>query len=559
MLGFYDNSIQTKTITNIISSTPLPIYDTARLGDYLTKGTVYITDNMLIRCTQSGILGEDALYKKISDYLFGTYYPKFTEKFICNDDYYTNETHRRLGQYLRCVRDCLDIDLMPFYNCWCDEYTSNFYINNGVVVEGSSDYKCVLVPIKLNRTYTLAMDCSSVIKIAPIFCDGVNLIAARAAGEDISLTEKLCEVNNGSNVTKKTYSSFKVPFTISIRNRSEDESNNDVLEQLFQRNEKYLYLLVQVAPSVTTTFIVLEGDYTNQGCLRELNLEYLPKLMNKNIYNLDFLSKQSWSATALSPTQSTLSAQNNVLTYYFGTASTNPINNSVRHSTNLLDIPSGHQVMIKLSYKAWKASSLNVVLLNGSSNSFTSSVQVLNYNLFNVWSTFSFIATTTADTNNILIYPGFPTDQSWAVDDWFNLTNLYVIDLTEIFGEGNEPSTTTEVEYRLPEFPLITPAEVDYTLLSKLDLFQLSSKSQRPFSYRLLEYLLLNVITDRDQLRKNIIFAENAANMTTNGIWSLSLRKSLYDLYMHNKSVEKIDINGFVDKNMESAIQKGLI
>lgn len=86
------------------------------------------------------------------------------------------------------------------------------------------------------------------------------------------------------------------------------------------------------------------------------------------------------------------------------------------------------------------------------------------------------------------------------------------------------------------------------------------------FSDRLLEYLLMNVITKDDKYTKDILDIQNRVSSLSfqeafntdkytkadiPGVWSNYLRKYIYDIMLNKKYPSFIDINGFIDKNTE--------
>ena len=390
MSKYFTNTIQSKFIKNLLLNTPLPVYNTVREGDYILAPFVYINKCDIFRCTKSGFFLKDAEVDPISHFSFVLTYPKFTERFMSDSLYYDIQTHKQLGHYLRTYRDCYDIDLMPFYNCWCNEYISNYYITASGVVQGdNSAYKVAMVPIKFNRKYTIAADSSSVVMIAPIYQENNQLIPAWSGSISFDLTEDLCSRNEYVNVRKELSCSFKRPFTVEIQNRDEDRNAT-----VHQRNEKYLYLLIQFMSTVDTTLVVLEGDYTNLSC--------------NEIYNF--------------------------------------------------------QQYVDVDYDG------------------------------------------------------------------------------EIVTEENH----------------ISSVELDKMMLSDIDLLQFSNKEQRPFSNRLVEFLLNNVITPRDEVSLDIKLAQRN-RMTQTGVWDNNLRRAVYRDYMLSKHTRKIDITGYVDKDVENAIMKGYV
>lgn len=550
---YFVNTIQSKLIKNILYNTPLPLYRTAREGDYVVSGFIYVTDSNVIKCTASGLLGSTAQFTILRDYTFGEYYPKYSEKFCSLSEYYDSRTHAWLGKYLRAVRDCQGIDLMPFYNCWPNTYIEGLICDkNGVRSTNTStaDYKCVITPIRLDQTYTLALDSSSIVYISPVFLKNNTLVSTWNGSEEIDLTEKLCEVNNYGNVSQKLSTSFKKPFSVTINSASAESG----LQELFYRNEKFLYLFVQVLSSVSTTFVVLEGDYTTQYCQKVYNSQTPDRMWNPLVRSLNFLNSSNWSAN---PASATLTTENDVGTYTFGTPSGTVYANRIQSATTWSNpIVAAHKVYVSFQYYSDYTNTCFCKLRPTTGTADASAIKSFSTTA-NSWTLCETILTTTSTAGNLWIYPD-STPHTWATGDTFNVSDVIVIDLTEMFGAGQEPTVASSVLKSLPALPEVNEATIDSSLLSSLDLLQFSNKKQRPFSNRLQEYLSLNVITSRDDLRKDIEFAQKGRELTT-GIWSLDLRRKLYDQYMTNNSVRKLDITGYVDKDVENAIRKGYI
>lgn len=119
----------------------------------------------------------------------------------------------------------------------------------------------------------------------------------------------------------------------------------------------------------------------------------------------------------------------------------------------------------------------------------------------------------------------------------------------------------------------VTNKQLNEMLLSNLSLLYINDHNSYAFSNRLLEYLLLNVIDSADDIDGNIERIQNYAKSLTNkklnnadtykmpmtkGVWSKSLRNYLYLLAMNSSYLSnKLDINGFVDKDVEQIITRG--
>lgn len=98
-------------------------------------------------------------------------------------------------------------------------------------------------------------------------------------------------------------------------------------------------------------------------------------------------------------------------------------------------------------------------------------------------------------------------------------------------------------------------------LRSDLSLLQLNDSVSYPFSDRLIEYLLLNVITDRDEFHNDIEdiqskYISNYKDSKLLGIWDNILRYKIYMDFSRNKKISQLDITGFVDKDVESFISR---
>ena len=66
---------------------------------------------------------------------------------------------------------------MPFYNCFGNDFTYGLRIQEGQVINTKSvAMKCALVPVKLNKTYTICLDSTSGFYIAPVFLNAGSLI-----------------------------------------------------------------------------------------------------------------------------------------------------------------------------------------------------------------------------------------------------------------------------------------------------------------------------------------------------------------------------------------------
>lgn len=96
-------------------------------------------------------------------------------------------------------------------------------------------------------------------------------------------------------------------------------------------------------------------------------------------------------------------------------------------------------------------------------------------------------------------------------------------------------------------------------MTSDLSLLELGSTDTFAFSDRLVEYLLLNVVDSSETIDNNITRVQNILKLNNRfdvipSVWSDLLRCSLFKKYMESNLYKKVDINGFVDKDVENLL-----
>lgn len=149
--------------------------------------------------------------------------------------------------------------------------------------------------------------------------------------------------------------------------------------------------------------------------------------------------------------------------------------------------------------------------------------------------------------------------------------DLYM--LIQIPANNNSSIVVLEGDYTTVDFSKTFNAEyinelsnttLDQLLISSLSLLQFSDKQNYSFSDRLIEYLLWNVISHRDDISNNVIFAQtclSSAYKITNrySVWDRQLRYELFQAYMASKKTNKLDIVGYVDKDVENYLLRRYI
>lgn len=284
---FYENTLGTTFIKSLLGNTELPIYRTAISGDYAIAGAIYVFEDMLIRCTKSGYLrgslnvssitdldvnvkDTSASYDVLDYYTLGEANTNITRPFISSESTYGPETHKAFGNYLRCWRDLFHIDLMSLYNCFSYQFIDGINITyTAPYIEEveSSNYKTILIPIKFNQDYTIAIDCMSPVTVLPVFYQS-----------HIGVLK--------STITSKNYifNDFEMkPFvldSVSFKHPQKINIHTDNLNQF--RYEKYLNLIISVPITNTSSIVVLEGDYTNTA-RSIINADSITKLSHDDL------------------------------------------------------------------------------------------------------------------------------------------------------------------------------------------------------------------------------------------------------------------------------------
>ena len=290
MQKFFTNSIESKFIKALLYNTDIPMIDCVVDNDFIFSGYYYIYNNYLILCTETGNLSNN--FKIIDNFYFKDKKDNITEKYINKYQYYDSETHLYLGKYLRYLKAEKGIDLMPFYNCFNYTTISNLFIDVDVennplypsdtlhpsnalfprgyretivlAEEGNANVKVLAIPIKYNKEYTICIDANSSVILKPILYAN-NSLLKQQTGEPY--------LNNVDTIVYP-YSTFRTPIHYKL-----DISSFDNQSELYSL-QNYLYLIIQVPVTNTSSIVVLEGNFTNK--------QYNQRIINKE--NIESLS-----------------------------------------------------------------------------------------------------------------------------------------------------------------------------------------------------------------------------------------------------------------------------
>lgn len=263
---FYTNTLTQRYINNLLQTTEIPLIDFVEDGDFIVNGEVYIYHYQIIACTQTGNIGDDAIFETVEPYFFGQHHSKYTRTFTNIDGFYSNETHRKLGDYLRMLYHNGGVNLMGMYNCYDCTSTDNIYIGSSSIEVGQVKHRIALVPIKYNKTYTVSLESNSQFRVAPVLYHNGDLVYIY---DD---SNALVDATNTylQNIQTKPLSTFNTPWLFSV-NLSTNMSDK-VLKQLYDRQGD-LYLMIDLIFSNKSTIIVLEGDYSTKKSIDyEINL-----------------------------------------------------------------------------------------------------------------------------------------------------------------------------------------------------------------------------------------------------------------------------------------------
>lgn len=283
MQQFYTNTIESKFIKDLIATTPLPTIDTLYKGKWIVPGCYYITDCNIVKANH--ITDDEDNYEAfqfdpdnfssqltiISPYKFDSNYPGITSTYSSINDGYDSKTHYYLGNYLRCIRDLHDINLMPFYNCYNGEYVTDIFINTSTTTTKAVDdsgnetevttinhniiqsdpnvrgKKVISIPVKFGETYSIFIDCSTQVEIMCGFYGNKGYISPTQT--------PAVEIKTENKYASLRYTSFRDGFTYTT---PKPEKSTYPYTRFFR-------MFIQLPLNTESSIVVLEGDYTTKN------------------------------------------------------------------------------------------------------------------------------------------------------------------------------------------------------------------------------------------------------------------------------------------------------
>jgi len=258
MIKFNSEHIMVGYIKNLLSTIKLPSMLKYEKDDYCINGQLYIKDDFVCRCEKSdNSIDFIKLFRFDEDYQENNYYTNL--KFTGLN--YDSHTHEYLGEYLRYLRDYKNINLMSLYNCFSNTFAENLRIYDAstseVLIDQESDnYKYYMLPIKLNKNYTIAIDCNQTYEIFATLYGSYQYDSSDLNGLNSYLYRS----------TKKQINSsmFGSPFLydkLTIENNSKLNSIYNSVANYY----KDLKLIIKLPNNNKSSIVVLEGNYINNN------------------------------------------------------------------------------------------------------------------------------------------------------------------------------------------------------------------------------------------------------------------------------------------------------
>ena len=237
MIKFNDESIFVGEIKQLLSHFNLPNFPIYSKDVNYSEGQFYLKNNSVYTI-------KNGVETKVSNYYFNKELLNLTRNLEIRNLIYDTYTHVYLGEFLRFIRDYLNLDLMSLYNCFTNKTANNININKNNIIFNSNSTDCVIfeVPIKYDKQYTIAIDCSTKIELLPCILTDNSL---KIKDEDIY-------INNYQTISN---SLFKKPFIYRSPKKQDLGGVN------WYEKERNLKLLLKIPSNCTSSIVILEGDY----------------------------------------------------------------------------------------------------------------------------------------------------------------------------------------------------------------------------------------------------------------------------------------------------------
>lgn len=572
---FFRKTLQSDFIKSLLHNTPLPTYNTVKVGDYIIKDVCYIYDKSVIKCKESGIVGrsiskldtwdiDQQIAQNYIDDPTGIGIHNFITIVTSGNMIDINKYYLLADYNLRYGLDPDDNDY-PVFN------QQNSYQTDDIVQHYNGSvyrlYKALQnIPagtpwneqnwdliIAYERPYYL-IKCTDSGNIGDIPLGASYTILQEFEPEILleTSTQKI-DLHTYYLELVEIDSVYKVQLIYNENMNSLQQKN-----ALWVRHSSFIpdYYYTKFTSKYTSPF-----DYYDSETHKILG-----KLLRlyRDVYGLDLMAYYNcWNAEYLNNYQ----IYNNVLTKMVYT-SYKVIKVPIKfNKTYTIAIECDSVVeMIPAFIKLNDFIQVNV----GQSNVITLN-DLLDDGSVKQFSQLSFdnpITLTVTNNSDTLLRSIEPSVGNSSLlkstllqryeNDLYLIIQLPINNTSSIvILEGDYTNTNVKKIFNLDNLQQINQARLNELLLSNLSLLWLNDGNTYPFADRLIEYLLLNVITGMDTIGEDIIrIREKLQNYIhydqSEVAWSDYLRVLIFDLFLNNSKSMKLDISGYVDKDAEA-------
>jgi len=553
---FYTNTVESKYIKSLLSNVNLPVNKSVFDGDLLLSGNTYFYAGQLILCTTSGYLFENTYNienKQTCSYTQLNIDPPVGGGLISSSVLYDSATHKFLGDYLRFLQSSIGLNLLPYYNCFNYESTSDFTLDDskdsGYEFVTNPFYKVLLVPIRYNRKYSIYIDSESPVYIKSVIYGDFGMVKYN----EIYLTDIL-----NDKIKKYSVSSFTTPIKFSVSNDFLSEPGGLAKAKLLEMHERELYIAIQLPKTNKSSVVVLEGDYgiefktkstdsllsegdfvldssgisycTNGGFLGNSSEQTIPIENMLSSYgecylcgdNIDYVETEDDSYYGINPlfANSTYS--------YYGVNFSYSTYSAEEYERYYMDNPDESKYMF-------------VVIASGSVPVIKPTVSINGY-----------IVVHMLKEPDRLGGEYFVNIQPLIGDEEYDPYDESIFLHFATDGADGTPSLLPFVYIRNNPAYL---QDVSNTLYMHTDssLSEVNSGVTYAFSNRLLEYLLKNTIDCRETIQQNVNIATNIAGLKKRFYVDDQVQSEIFNKYVKQVGYTT-DISGYVDKDVEKRL-----
>lgn len=552
MFKYNDSNIFNGYIKQLLSTFNLPMCKPYVDDEFVFEGSLYIYDNKICRAKHTIKPTSINDFDVVEDYIFNKYYPNITRELVSSTTYYDNHTHQYLGNYLRFLRDYKHLDLMSLYNCYTNEQPRN--LNKNGFNSNDTQYKIYMAHVRLDKKYTIALDCNLPIEIMCGF-HSKESYSISDSGDELDFTYQ-----------KIQSCRFNEPF---LYTKLIDIDNLDLMKNIHE-HENDLVMYIKVPFSNKSSVVVLEGDYRSNSdfVIRGFSLNNDEESIKEII-----VKDENEIGTLLNHNKTILNFKAS-------------ISDNTEHIKNLNDLQVGVSYtfrigvsdLIKLTKRGGIPSN-SALVFNSYSNEEVEGPFGHGAYLNDLGIDDPCIA---SDTHGVVLFStGESLEEGTDVimfsvnssDDRLDLNYGFSVDFTYKESIGDISWMIPYIFFQTRDID--NPVVGNIPMKSSLQLLHINSGVNHPFSDRLMEYLTNNAISNTEEISDNIRriqkqlydrFHNYERGLSTKsggiksyqgtyGIWEDKYKATLYEIASKEGLLNtKNDILGYVDKDVESKL-----